>query len=186
MSDGEPTDSDKSQNTSLVASELQKQIETFAVGIGPFPSNDLSMRGYDPTFMGAIAKAGGTAPANCNPDENSNAANVCHFQVTPGGSQQQLTQQFIDAINKIRGAVATCEFVLDKTGGAVDPSQVNVIYTDDSGQQHVLVQDDQNGWSYDDPNNPTKVVLHGSDCDQVKSDPNGKVSIVLGCKTVTK
>jgi von Willebrand factor type A domain len=187
MSDGEPTDSTKSDDTQIVGSELSKQIQTFAVGIGPFPSNDLSVqRGYDPTFMGAIAKSGGTAPASCNPNENRNLASVCHFQVTPGGSVSQLTQQFVDAINKIRGAAASCEYTLSKSGGTADPSQVNVVYTDQGGQDHVLVQDDQNGWSYDDPTNPSKVILHGSDCDQVKNDPSGKISIVLGCKTVTK
>ena len=189
MTDGVPTDSDVSQDSSLVSGELGKSspagpITTFAVGIGPFPSTDT--KSYDPAFMGALAQAGGAAPAGCNPSENSNVGNVCHFQITPGGkSAQQLTQDFIDAINKIRSAVATCEFVLDKTG-ATDPSQVNVIYTDGNGVQHLLVKDDQNGWTYDNPQNPSKVILHGSDCSEVKGDAKGKVTIVLGCATVTK
>jgi hypothetical protein len=87
MSDGEPSDSDKGQDTALVAAEATKEISTFALGIGPFPSSDTSPQGYDPAFMGAIAQAGGTAPTGCNPDENANIANVCHFQITPGTSQ---------------------------------------------------------------------------------------------------
>jgi von Willebrand factor type A domain len=184
MTDGVPTDSSASEDASLVASELQKGITTFAVGIGPFPTTD--PKSYDPAFMGQLAQAGGAAPPGCNPNEASNAANTCHFQVTPGGkSAQVLTQEFIDAINKIRSAVATCEFILTKDG-AVDPSQVNVLYTDGGGTQHVLVQDGSNGWSYDNPQNPSKVILHGSDCDTVKADPKGKVEIVLGCATITK
>ena len=184
MTDGVPTDGSESGDTSLVSSELARGIATFAVGIGPFPSTDT--KSYDPGFMGQLAVAGGAAPAGCNPSENSNVANVCHFQITPGGkSAAQLTQEFIDAINKIRSAVATCEFVLTKTS-AVDPSQVNVIYTDQNGVQHVLVQDAGNGWTYDDPKNPSKVVLHGSDCSTVKADPKGKIAIVLGCATITK
>ena len=185
MTDGVPSDgSDTNANSALVAAQVPKEIQTFAVGVGPFPSYDLTS--YDPTFLGTIAKAGGTAAANCNPAENQNVANVCYFQVTPGGSVPQLTQQFTEAINKIRSQAASCEFLLDKSGGAADPSQVNVIYTDQNGQAHVLVQDSQSGWSYDDPNDPTKVILHGHDCDQVRGDPEGKISIVLGCKTVTK
>jgi Mg-chelatase subunit ChlD len=186
MTDGVPTDgSNTASNSALVAQELGKGITTFAVGIGPFPSTNT--KGYDPVFMGHIAKAGGAAPTSCNQNETQNVANVCHLQVTPGGkSAQQVEQDFINAINAIRGQVATCEFVLEKSSGAVDPSQVNVIYTDQNGTQHVLVQDGTNGWTYDDPNNPTKVILHGGDCDEVKNDPKGKISIVLGCKTVTK
>jgi von Willebrand factor type A domain len=184
MTDGVPTDSSASEDAALVGSELQKGITTFAVGIGPFPSSDT--KSYDPAFMGQLAQAGGAAPAGCNPSENSNVAAVCHFQITPGGkTAQQLTQDFIDAINKIRSAVATCEFVLSKDG-AVDPSQVNVIYTDAGGVQHVLVQDGSNGWTYDNPQNPSKVILHGANCDTVKNDPKGKVAIVLGCATITK
>ncbi len=184
MTDGVPTDSNVSDDAALVSAELKKGIATFAVGIGPFPSTDT--KSYDPAFMGALAVAGGAAPAGCNPTENSDPTRTCHFQVTPGGkSVQQLTQDFIDAINKIRSAVATCEFVLTK-GGAVDPSQVNVIYIDGNGVQHVLVQNGTDGWTYDDPKNPSKVILHGADCNSVKNDAKGKVSIVLGCATITR
>ncbi len=184
MTDGLPSDSTASEDASLVSAELKKGITTFAVGIGPFPATD--PKAYDPSFMGQLAVAGGAAPPGCNPNESSNPANTCHFQVTPGGkSAQQLTQDFIDAINKIRSAVATCEFILTKDG-AVDPSQVNVIYTDQNGVQHVLVQDGANGWTYDNPQNPSKVVLHGANCDTVKNDPKGKVAIILGCATITR
>jgi von Willebrand factor type A domain len=188
MTDGVPSDTNfKAANAAaLAATALGQGILTFAVGIGDFPSADPG--NYDPAFMGAIAQAGGTAPAGCNPSENVNVANVCHFQVTPGNkTAQQLTADFIAAINKIRGQVASCEYLLDKSKtGTVDPTQVNVVYTDGSGGVHNLVQDPANGWTYDNPSNPTKVILHGTDCDQVKADAKGQISIVLGCKTITK
>ncbi len=185
MTDGVPTDSNTATDASLASAQLAKGISTFVVGIGPFPSPD--PKGYDPSFLGAVAQAGGTAPSGCNPSEGSDTSRLCYFQVTPGGkSAGQLTQDFIVAINKIRSAVATCEFTLTKAGGAVDPSQVNVIYVDQAGVQHLLVQDGRSGWTYDDPKNPSRVLLHGADCDAVKSDPKGKISIVLGCATVTK
>jgi hypothetical protein len=188
MTDGVPSDPSfgASNAAQLATAALGQGTLTFAVGIGDFPST--STKDYDPAFMGAIAKAGGTGPAGCNPSENTNVANVCHFQVTPGNkTAAQLTQDFINAINTIRGQVASCEYLLDKSAaGTVDPTLVNVVYTDGTGKAHDLVQDPANGWTYDNPANPTKVILHGTDCSQVKADAKGSVSIVLGCKTVTR
>jgi hypothetical protein len=162
--------------------EVSKSILTFVVGVGPFPSTNA--QNYDPVFLGKLAQAGGASPAGCNPSETSNASKLCYFQITPNGKPAtQLAQDFINAINAIRGQVASCEFNLQATGGQVDPNKVNVVYTDANGVEHVLVQDPQNGWTYDDPTNPTKVILHGTDCTEVKGDPKGKIKIVLGCAT---
>ena len=172
--------------TELAKAGPQGPITTFAIGVGAFPGDGFS---YDPKFMGKLAQAGGAAPAGCNPDETVNVLNICHFQVTPLGKPvNQIKQEFIDAINKIRGQVASCEFMLDQPdGGAltVDPTKVNVIYTDGNGVQHYVPQDPNSGWTYDDPTNPTKVVLNGSSCTQMKGDIKAKVTVQLGCKTKT-
>jgi hypothetical protein len=123
-----------------------------------------------------------------DPNEVIDEKKMCHFQITPGAKTvQQLRQDFIDAINVIRTKSLSCEFPLVKPdgGASVDPSKVNVVF-DGTGGKSVLSQDGQDGWTYDDPANPTKVVLHGPTCDRVKADPAGKVSIVLGCKTILK
>ncbi len=158
-------------------------IKTFAVGVGPFPG---SAGSYDPKFMSNLAIAGGTRSSpQCDPN-SSNVANVCHFQITPGGqSAAQLKQEFINALNKIRGIAAGCEFTLDTTGD-VDPKKVNVIFTDGNGKDHVVPQDANNGWTYDDPNHPTKVILHGQSCGDVTADLNGNVRVILGCASITK
>src|SRR5207249_5410716 len=131
-------------------------------GIGDLTPYDPTT--YDPTFMGAIAKAGGTAPAGCDPHETSNVSKMCHFQITPGGkSAKQLEQDFLNAIDAIRGAVASCEFTLDKSGSNgqnVDPTHVNVVYDDGNGGSSVIPEDPGSGWTYDDPTNPSKVILH--------------------------
>jgi hypothetical protein len=164
----------------------QGPIKTFAIGVGPFPSTGVNgFEGYDPAFLGQLARAGGTAPAGCDP-ASTNLASVCHFQVTPSGNAAQVKQSFIDAINKIRGAVASCEFSLAASGSAIDPTHVNVVYTDAKGQQHSIPQSATSGWTYDDPTHPTKVFLNGSACEQVKADASAKVSIVLGCATETR
>ncbi len=90
----------------------------------------------------------------------------------------------MDAINTIRGQVASCTFTLERPdGGAIDPSKVNVVYTNGAGMDAVVGQDMNNGWTYDNPANPTSVTLHGTSCDTVKADPKGKVSINIGCPT---
>ena len=181
ITDGVPTDgSTTASNKTLVANAYaetppQGPITTFAMGVGPFPSPD-TVANYNPAFLGNVAEAGGTAPAGCNPNELTNVADVCYFQITPQGtSAQQLTQEFITTIDQIRGEAASCVYELEKSGAPLDPSEVNVVYTDGSGVQHVLTQNATNGWTYDNPTNPTEVILHGTDCSTVKADPDGKV-----------
>jgi hypothetical protein len=191
MTDGVPNvGGTQQQCLDAISAELAKSapqgpIQTFAVGIGPFPSTDTM--DYDPGFMGHVAVAGGTAPPGCNPGETQNVSKVCHFQITPNNKPVgQIKQDFIDAINAIRGQVQACEYSLELTdggAGVVDPTLVNVVFTDKAGSLHVFLQDPTDGWTYDDPNNPTKVLLHGAACSEVKGDPAGKVQVILGCKT---
>jgi hypothetical protein len=58
------------------------------------------------------------------------------------------------------------------------------VYTAGGGTQSLLQQSSTDGWSYDDPNNPTKVILNGPTCESVKADVGGKINIVLGCRTI--
>ena len=57
-----------------------------------------------------------------------------------------------------RSAVG-CEFniVLDEDAGNVDPNKINVVWTDGKGKKNLIPQDDEEGWSYDDPENPSSA-----------------------------
>jgi hypothetical protein len=45
--------------------------------------------------------------------------------------------------------------------------------------------DPQNGgWYYDDPVNPTKVLLCDVSCAEVSGDPMGKIDILFGCASL--
>ncbi|MBK6692404.1 MAG: VWA domain-containing protein [Myxococcales bacterium] len=193
MSDGVPNGGSTEQAQCVTAAKdslsipaPKGPIKTFSVGIGPFPGSAFS---YDPKFMGDVAVAGGTrASPQCNPAA-TNIANVCHFQVTPNGKPiNQLKQEFINAINRIRGLAVGCEFniVLNEEAGAssINPDQINVVWTDGNGDQNLIPQDDVDGWSYDDPSNPTKVILNGQSCGDVSSDLGANVQIVIGCPSV--
>jgi hypothetical protein len=171
----------------LVKAEAQKTpaIQTFAIGVGQLSPLDNTV--YDPAFMGQLAVNGGVPRQPCDPTETVNESNMCHFQITPGNkTAAQLTQEFVDTINTIRLKLLSCEFALTSVPGAgdPDPNAVNVVYTSGAGVQTIIGQNSVNGWTYDDPQKPTKVILNGPICDTVKMDPGAQISIVLGCQTI--
>lgn len=182
VSDGSPPESEKPQCEALAEDKLTElppkgPVLTFAVGIGPFPATS----GYDPALMGRIAQSGGTAPPGCNPT-SLNVADVCHFQITPAGADNSSAKQaLIDAINQIRAVTATCEFGFTTTNDT-DLSNVKVEITDENGNKSEVPKDEDNGWSFNDPDNPTKVVLHGDACTASTVTASAKVGVVLGCK----
>lgn len=152
-------------------------IPTFSVGIGNW--NDSS---YDPAFMSRMALAGGTAdPTMCDPTSKDEFS-VCHFQITPkSGDYTVAKQKLIDAINAIRALTASCEFSFTITQDA-DLSKTEVTITDADGNVTNVPADPENGWSFDDEENPTKVVLNGDACSASNGTVSGRVDVVLGCK----
>jgi hypothetical protein len=165
----------------LKAAPPQGPVLTFVIGVGVFPSTDLT--NFDPNFLGNLAQAGGTGPKNCNPNENTTTTDLCYFEVDPTqGNATQTEQAFEAAINAIRSQVLSCTFPLNinSEAGTLDPSKVNVTV---NGQ--TIPQSPTNGWTYNDPNNPTQIVLNGQACTNLKNDPNASVQIVLGCATIT-
>lgn len=180
MSDGQPN-SGETQIVSMAEENFQETppvgpILTFSIGVGKFGDSS-----YSPKFMGDIAVAGGTAPANCDV-ESTDETTTCHFQVTPGDDTSVMTAALSAAFAKIRAQTATCEFPFALEKGS-DPSRVNVLLTDDQGQVTKVKQNPNDGWSYDNPTNPTRVILNGASCEKVKSQTNGKVELQFGCAT---
>jgi hypothetical protein len=175
----------QTKSLALVSQEFTKGIRTFVIGVGELNRlrDDTGALEYDAQFLGNLAFEGGTARPNCNPQELNDVSKMCHMQITPSQSKSaaDLQKEFTAALSDIRHTVMSCEFKLSATGD-VDPGHANVIYTNGAGVDQLLDQDAMNGWTYDDPNTPSKVVLHGASCDTAKSDPNGKVKVLLGCK----
>jgi hypothetical protein len=156
-------------------------IETFVIGVGDFPS--AAAINFDPSFLGYVAQAGGTGPANCNPSENTMTSDLCYFEIDPSkaATASALQQEFEKALNTIRGEVVSCTFPIHSAGlGTIDPMKVNV----EVGSKTIL-QDPNNGWTYDNPKSPTEIILHGAACAEAKGNLTEKVSVVLGCQTQT-
>ncbi len=185
ISDGVPNGGTTEQNNVINLTRQKANIQpaelaitTFSVGVGPIGG---STSAYDPKFMAQVAVAGGTPRPNCDVNNISDASRMCHFQLTPGASAAQLATDFLAAINAIRGLAASCEYSFTVPAGQqLDPNLVSVTFTQ-NGQSTEVPKSSTNGWRYDNPSNPTKVVLEGGWCDQVRNASDGKIEIVLGC-----
>jgi von Willebrand factor type A domain len=167
--DGVPNDCastiDKVAQAATDAANENPKILTFVIGVGT-----------QLTALDQVAQAGGTNKA---------------FIVDPTAN---VTQQFIDALNAIRGGAVACEFLIPTPeGGKLDPGKVNVKYKPGNGDPEVTipkVQDQAscpaNGdaWYYDNPSSPTKVILCPSTCDKVKQDSGAEVGVQFGCKSI--
>ncbi len=167
----------------LAALAGSPRIATAVIGVGdPADAAD----SYDAAFLSQLAEAGGLAPAGCNPSWTIGAAgSPCHLQITPGEKDAAVLQaEIADAIEAIGIQVASCELALDQSS-PIDPTKVNVLYTDGSAAPVQIAQDAESGWTYDNDEAPTQVILHGESCDRLKSNPAGTVEIVIGCPTGT-
>jgi hypothetical protein len=150
-------------------------IRTFVVGVFTEAEKAEAKANLD-----AIASAGGTSNA---------------FIVTTGAN---VTQQFQQALETIRGQALPCEYLVPKPeAGTPDYDKVNVQHTA-AGQTSLIgykknaqACDSAGGWYYDvDPSSgaiPGKIVLCPSSCDVVKAGgANSKIDVLLGCKTIVK
>jgi hypothetical protein len=87
-----------------------------------------------------------------------------------------------------RTTVLTCEFDVPENpdGGGVDYNKVNVTFTPGGGDAERILQTDgdcdvDDGWQYSE--DYAKIILCGDTCTRVQADPEGEVSIELGCPT---
>jgi Mg-chelatase subunit ChlD len=149
-------------------------VKTFVIGV--FTPEEQAQAQQN---LNQIASAGGTQQA---------------FVIT---TNQNVEQQFLQALTALRGSALPCEYTLPvPKSGTPDYGKVNVQYTPGSGSATTLpnVKDasactPQGGWYYNiapSSGTPTKVELCPATCDTVKKDSKAKVDIVQGCATFTK
>jgi hypothetical protein len=167
--DGDPGECDTSlPNINAIAAAAlagTPSIMTFVIGVGPSLSS-----------LNGIAAAGGTTQA---------------FLVDTGGN---VNQQFLDAMNAIRHDALGCQYVIPTPTDGSTPNfdEVNVVYQPMGGNAQTFpnVMDlascpmNGNGWYYDDPANPTQIILCPASCTLVEGDMTGEVDVTLGCSTV--
>jgi hypothetical protein len=168
--DGEPTSCDNNlpniphlEAIAAAGVNGSPSILSFVIGVGNVQNLD------------AIAAAGGTQSA---------------FIVD---TNQNVTQQFLDALNAIKGAALGCAYSIPvPTMGDPDYGSVNVEYTSGGGDTILIPKvpsaadcpANGDGWYYDDNAAPTKILLCDGTCAKIAADDKAQVEIVLGCESV--
>ncbi len=169
--DGDPTECDTtlSDINAIAAAGVSgtPKVLTFVIGVGP-----------STTALNGIAAAGGTTSA---------------FLVD---TTANVNQQFLDALNKIRGTALGCNYTIPiPTSGSANYGQINVEYTPSSGGTPELIPNvasasqcpaSGDAWYYDNPSAPTQIVLCPGTCKTVEADQGGDIQILAGCATIAK
>lgn len=169
--DGDPgaCDTDQGHIDAIAAAGVNgtPKILTFVIGVG-------SML----TALNGTAAAGGTGQA---------------FIVD---TNQNVNQQFLEALNKIRGAALSCSYLIPTpTVGMPNFDSVNVQYTPGGGTKVVIpkVKDKAScptsggdAWFYDDNAKPKQILLCNGTCTKVSTDIKGQIDILLGCATIAQ
>jgi hypothetical protein len=159
---------------SIAEAGLAAGVQTFVIGVFT-PQEDADFgAGMN---LNTIAAAGGTDRA---------------FIVD---ASQNVTMQFLEALNTIRGAKLSCEFQVPKADstGDVDFGRVNVDFSTGATTTRIPRVADQSacnatrgGWYYDvDPSvgEPTRIIVCPSNCETFQTADNASVQIELGCLT---
>jgi hypothetical protein len=146
-------------------------ISTYVVGV--FGPDETEAR----ATLDAWAAAGGTSSA---------------FVVDP---QQDVSAQFLEALEAIRGSALSCEYQVPPSpnGSTLDFNAVNVaLVVDQQSLDFRYVAEPSRcslttlGWYYDvDPQNgtPTKISVCEQACQMLQATTNGRVEVRLGCVT---
>lgn len=136
-------------------------IPTYVIGIGKSLTN-----------LNDIAAGGGTTA-------------IMIDTATPA----QVTADIQSAIAQIKAAQLGCDYSLPPppAGQTLDVNAVNVDYTPGGGTMKTLAYSadcsDANGWHYDNPASPAKIITCPSICSTLQADRGGKVDIIFGCTT---
>ena len=151
-------------------------ISTYVIGV--FAPEEMAAAQAN---LDALAAAGGTGRA---------------FIVST--NSQNVTQSFVAALNAVRTSSLACQYAVPGVagGGQVDYFSVNVQFTSGAGQTVTVgnvknragCSATQGGWYYDaDPaagGAPQTISICDTSCTQMRADPQGRVDVLLGCKTI--
>jgi Mg-chelatase subunit ChlD len=159
-------------------------IRTFVIGA---PGSE-EARG----LLSQIAYEGGTATSpDCEHGGalTENETGDCHFDMTTSMNFAEDLNDALLAISRTKTLSCTFDVPTNPNGGGVNLEEVNVTFEagDGSVEEPSNVpgencENDVDGWQYSA--DKTKIILCGEICDRVQADPEGQVSIVLGCPTV--
>lgn len=141
---------------------------------------------------------------------DGNASGCCAISAAAGIVYQQLTNQTMGIFGNlcaqefqpifdevaeqvIQGSAIACEFAIPPPpeGMEFDPMQVNVEFEDDVGgtldigyvESAAECANVTNGWYYDDPVDPTQILLCPQTCETIQGFTMAQIFIQFGCAT---
>jgi len=164
------SDADGSDTNTMAPYHSMRALTAYALAGAP--------EAVDPGCDGAWAKTSG------------DPTKPCHFDMSKTGSFD--AKALGAAIAKIRGAALGCIYDLPvpADGSTVDKSKVNVQITNGTTVTDLKKRSDATDtcatdgcWDY---TTDGKIELIGKACTDAKVITDGKVSIVVGCKTIVK
>lgn len=137
-------------------------IPTYVLGVGPSLTN-----------LNSIAENGGTKAA---------------FLVDTAGNAASQLSAALASIRSTSALDCTYTIPAPPKGQTLDPSKVNITYTNSAGTVTTLLQDPAgtscdagSGWQYSADGKT--INLCGKACNDVKADKNGKLQVLFGCTT---
>ena len=145
-----------------------------------------------PVLPFVIGAPGGTA-ANLDAIAFSGGTNAAYII----GSNSTVEAEFLQAMNDIQNKTLPCSYLIPEPppGETLNLGEVNVTYTPTGGQPTTIPQaagglascmPGTKAWYYDDPANPTSVVLCPDTCTELTADSGTSVSVVFGCATIVQ
>ncbi|WP_437900440.1 vWA domain-containing protein [Sorangium sp. So ce124] len=155
-----------------VTAARSANISTFVIGVDnpPGPGAPDSL-----TNLHEIAAAGGTGEAS----------------MLNTGDPAQTAAAFKTAIDKIRGAAVSCTIPIPPApdGRSFDKQKVNVTYTSAASNTPTTLTYDQacsaaGTWRYDEPANPTAIILCDDTCAVVQADVEVSLGVDFTCEDV--
>lgn len=145
---------------------VTQQIEALkAAGIATFVVGIPGSESYT-TYLDAFARAGGVPQQGTDHD---------YFAVSAQSGVSGLTGVLKGITTQL---LRSCEVALTTPPGL--PSLVNVAI-----DCEVLSKEGAtSGWDFDDTNAPTRVILRGAACDDIKASGAHRIDVVYGCTTI--
>ena len=137
-------------------------IPTYVIGVGPKLDN-----------LDTIAQAGGTASAI----------------MVDAADPTKTKGDIVAALDSIRRREVSCDFSIPPppAGEELDTNAVNVVLKAIDGTEEVLGYSKDcastDGWRYDDPAAPKRILLCSAACDDARASSLGQITIAFGCKT---
>jgi hypothetical protein len=163
LTDGIPDSTCQGNSVGAVrdlAARNASSVRTFVIGVGTRL-----------TDLNAIAAAGGTKAAI----------------LVDTRDPEQIQRDVLTAINSVRRRAASCDYTIPPPppGQELDHDLVNVIHTENGKPKAIGYSagcGDPNGWRYDDPAAPKRILLCDASCDTVR-ESSGRVDVLFGCAT---